>query len=398
MAPIRSRFPLLSLAVFLAVAVTASAQETPASPPAAAPAHETAQDAATPEPPPPPPQDVLIFGDGDQLKGEFIHVENGDLVFQSPKAGQLHTDLGRVEDMTTHRIFAVIKTGQKVIEANAVVGAIKLHEGDLTITPANAPPVVMKAFDVGYILDDAEFEREVRHKFRLHDGWSQSLSLGGSIMRSTDNGSALDVSANLNRTLPQAYYLPRRNRTEFGIRESYQTTRSPDTGFGTYQSKSNVFHADAEREENVHKQLYLMFDYTFDRDYAQGLLGQNLYGIGVGYTVVKSYDTTVDIKTDFHRENQDFNDDTRDDVLWGQKFQLVAEHQFPKGYSLQTDTDYLAAYNRPHDYEADTVTSLTIPMFWRIGIQIALTDNYINNALPGYKRNSLRVSTSINIH
>lgn len=339
--------------------------------------------------------DVLLFKDGDRMSGELVRAEAGSVVFRSNKVGDVTVAFDHIRDLVSSHRFAVLRKGARVSQQNAMVGKIEVVNESLVVTPEKGASITLKSDEVAFAVDDATFEREVAHHTQLHEGWAVTLSLGGSLVRSTENGTAFNTDLALSRSLPGVEYLPRRNRTSIGIRDSYDLIRTANIGTGASETETHIFHAEAEHNEYIHTRFYVLGNYSFDRNYAQGLLAQQLVGGGVGWTVLHTLVQQLDLKSDLHRESQGFTDATNNDVLYGQKFVVDYDRSLPGNLNFHQTSDYLAAYNLPHRYSANTTAVISMPLFWHIGLSLTTTDNYLNNPLPGLKRNTLRVATSL---
>ena len=339
--------------------------------------------------------DTLFFRDGDKLSGELIRVENGQLIFRSPKTGDESIAVDHVQDLLCPRLFAVLRNGDKINRQNAVVGRLEVKDEALIISPAAGSPITLRANDVAYAIEDGQFEREINRKYGIHEGWSLQAGAGATLVRSTETSNAFNSDLALSRTLPGIDYLSRRDSTRIALRDTYETINRPDGNGGLDRTEVHIFHAEAERNQFLHKRFYLIGNYTFDRNYAQGLLAGQLLGVGLGYTVVKNGRQTLDLKSDLTRATQGFVDPGQNDTLLGQKFIVEYRRSLPLGIDLEETGNYLPSYNLPHDYSANSLTVLRVPLLWRIGLAFTIEDNYLNNHSPGTRPNTFRANSSL---
>jgi hypothetical protein len=345
----------------------------------------------------PPPIDRLIFNDGDQMSGECVRAEDGAMVFLSYKTGMATVGFDYMRSLHCGKTFAVLRKKMKVTRANAIIGRVELKDGDLVITPESGPPIALKPDDIAHMVELSVFLHEIAGRIPLHEGWSATASAGGALVRSTESSTALNTDVTLRRSIPGVDFLPRRRLTELSVRDSYDVIHTPDpTSPGSkFTSESHIFHADLEHNEYLHSSVYALANYSFDRNYAQGLLAQTLFGAGAGWTAIRRSEEQLDFKTDLHRETQGFNNPADNDTLFGQKFTIEYRRPLPRGLIFQGTSDYLAAYNLPHRYSANASGTVVVPLFRHFGISFTATDNYLNNPVPGLKHNAFRVSTNI---
>ena len=343
------------------------------------------------------PEDTLLFRSGDRLTGELERIEHGAAIFRGNITGSVTIHFSSIQDLKVKRRFAVIPHGKIVSEQNAIRGTLELRGDDLIITLSAGTPVTLKASDIEYAFDEATFERELAHHVRLFEGISESAGIGGSFVRSTEDGVAFNTNLSLTRVSPGVDFLPRRRRTELNLSENYEFITRHDLYSQTSQDLHNqVFDASLEQNEYLHSRFFLLGTYTFGRNYSQGLQAEQIFGGGFGLTLFGGYPQQLDIKTDLHRESQGFLDPTNNDVLFGQKIAFDYQCHLPGNLHLRQEADYLPAYNLPHRYSADSTTTLTVPLFRHfIGLTVTGTDNYLNVPSPGLKRNTFRLTTSI---
>lgn len=343
------------------------------------------------------PKDTLLFLDGDLLTGELSRIEDGYAVFNSSKFGQVRVDFGHVKDLKCPRNFAVFRKGVKVRKANAVIGRFELKDGKIVVIPPSGDTITMEYADIAYAVDDLTFEQEISRKRNIHEGWSYEAQAGVSLVRATENGTAINAAGTLTRTLPGVDFLPRRNSSNLNVTDTYERVRQPafDPEQPAVIAETHTFHASAEHNEYLHSKFYVLGEWSFDRNYAQGLLAEQSWGGGVGWSALSSFDNTLDIKTDFHHESQQFTENYQNDVLLGQKIVIEYERSLPKGMRFRESADYSPAYNEPHRYQANGTATLTLPIVWRIGLAFTVTDNYLNNPVPGFRRNTFRFATNL---
>lgn len=363
------------------------------------PAATTATSATTEATETPDVQDVLFFKDGDRLTGNLVRIEDGAVIFRTNKTAELTIQFDAIRDLRCITRFAVLRRGIRVNARNAVIGRIELRGEDLMVRPqagSAQATITLKAAEVEYAIDDATFEREVSRHTPLREGWTITASAGASLVRATENGTALNTSALFVRAIPGVSYLPRRSRLELGVTETYDlVSAAAIAAQPARSSETNTFHAGAEYNAYVHAHLYLLGDYTFDRNYAQGLQAQHLFGGGVGWTVVQDSEQQLDVKTDFHYEIQGFTANSDNDHIVGQKLAFEYKRDLLHGLRFQEAADYLPSYTDTHKYSANSTTTLTVPLYRRLGLAVTLEDNYLNNSVPGLRRNTFRASTGL---
>lgn len=340
-------------------------------------------------------RDIIEFKDGDVLSGEILRIEDGAVVFRNPKVGQVRVGLEQLKDLKSARPFAVFRQKVKLTPATAIIGQMELKDGKVIITAKSSPARELKYGEMAYAVEDATFEQEYRRKRDFREGWDMEAFGGLSLLRSTQDGVAMNTGGTLMRSIPGVEFLPRRSLTQIAIKDSYEQveTQATKTAAATHAT-THTLHAGAIRNEYLPNKIYFLADYTFDRNITSGIMAQHVVGGGIGYLWIETLKQTLDVKTDFHRKSQGFTNPDYNNTVFGERFQVDYERALGRT-RLRNSGDYLAAYSDPHKYGANISTQLILPVMWRVNVSLSVTDNYINNALPGYHRNTLRFSTNL---
>jgi Protein of unknown function, DUF481 len=355
-------------------------------------------------PAPAPPTDVLIFSNGDRLTGKLDSVTDGNVVFNSDMAGTVTISIDKIKELKSGAQFALLRKGDLPGKTHVPEGSVEVAEGKLTITPpANEPPAVVPAADVNYLIDRASFDKQMSHKAGFLTGWSGKITGGANIERSTTTGTTFYAGLSLVRAIPTVPWMLPRNRTIVNVNEAYgklSTPVIPPTVPATPASVviTNIFHADAERDEYFNPRLYALADTSFDHNFGQGLQLQQVYGGGIGYTAVKDAKQELDLKADVHYMKQSYISTTVDGIVTTTPSTNIIGTTFFEGYTrnlphkmLFTESlNYLPAWNDAKAYSANFNAALVLPVYKRLAATIAVADNYLNDPAQYYKKNSFQ--------
>lgn len=385
--------------------------------PAASPApSQAAPQAAKPTP------DVLVFTNGDQLTGKLERAVGGNVVFASDMAGELTIAFDKIQEIrsgSNPNEFALLKKGVPVSkQLKAPEGRVTLADGHFIVHPdqsgisteSTSVAESIPASDVEYLIERKEFDRQVAGRHRFRDGWSGSVTGGATLVRSTTASTTLTAALNLVRALPTVAWLPSRNRTSLNVSETYGKNTSPGAIPQTNPPTPNVttlasiFHADAERDEYFTQRFYGLGDVAFDHNYAQGLQLQQIYGGGIGWTPIKSEKQQLDVKADLHYEKQQYittpvngavvNTVPSVNIVGSTIFEQYTRH-LPRKMVFTESSNILPAFNSSKAYSANLLAALNIPVFKRLSATVSATDNFLNDPLPGYKKNSFQFVTGV---
>jgi len=356
-----------------------------------------AQNVAPSASPAKPAPDVLVFTNGDQLSGTLIRAAGGSVVFKSDMAGEITVSLDKVKELRSSGSFAVLRKDVPVTRTSVQPGTIIFADGNITVANPAGGPEVVPAKQVSYIIDQATYDRDLERRPGPFFGWNGNIRGGATLVRSTTNGTTFNGAIALVRAIPTVPFLPARNRTTFDVQETYGKQTSP----GDIVAKTNIFHADAERDEYFSTAFYGLAQVTFDHNYAQGLDLQAVYGVGIGWTPIKTPKQEVDLKADIHFETQQFLSLTEGVPpaatldLVGSTFSEAYRRNLPHKFVLTEVANVLPAWNNFSAYSANASVALAMPLFKRLGLQFATTDNFLNDPGAGFKKNSYQFVTGV---
>jgi len=356
------------------------------------------------KPAPAPPADVLIFANGDQLTGKLDSVTGGNVIFKSDMAGTVTISIDKIKELKSGAEFALLRKGAVPGKTHVPEGSVEVADKKLILTPApNEPPAVVPADDVDYLIDRASFDNQMSHHAGFRTGWAGKITGGANIERSTTTGTTLYAGLNLVRAIPTVPWMAPRNRTIIDVNEAYgklSTPAIPPTVPATPASVvvTNIFHADAERDQYFSPRLYALVDASWDHNFGQGLQLQQVYGGGIGYTAIKTPVQELDLKVDVHFERQQYISTTVDGVvtttppvnLIGTTFFEGYTRNLPRKMLFTESVNFLPAWNDTSAYSANLNAALVLPVYKRLAATISVADNYLNNPAEYYKKNSFQ--------
>ncbi len=371
------------------------------------PAQTPARPAVKPEAGSPP--DVLIFANGDRLTGKLEGVTAGNVVFDSDMAGKLTISIDKIKELRSGAQFALLRKGVIVKKQAVPEGSVEVAGGSLKLTPAQGQaPAEVPASQVNYLIDRASFDKTISQKPGLFGGWSGTLTGGASIERSTTSGTTMNASAALVRAIPGVPWMDPSNRTIVNINESYgklSTPVIPPTVPASPLSVvvTSIFHAGLERDEYFSPRLFALGHVAFDHNFGQGLELQQVYGGGIGYTVIKDSRQELDVKADMQYEEQQYFSSTVGGVTTTTPSVNIIGSTFFEGYTrnlphkvLFTETaSVLPGWNNLSAFSADLTAALTMPVFKRLSATASVDDGFLNDPAQYYQKNSFQFITGV---
>jgi hypothetical protein len=219
-------------------------------------------------------------------------------------------------------------------------------------------------------------------------------------VQATQKQYTFNGAVNLARVVPTVTWLNPTSRTTIDFTGSYgKITQPAYTSEGVFypetDTKSAIYHADAEQDQYFSPRLYALVQTAFDHNYSQGLDLQQIYGGGIGWTILKKPNEQLDIKATIQYEKQTFinaSSGVNQDLI-GSTFAGVYLLKLPKGIIFNQQVSYIPAYNNSNAYSANENDTFLFPLYKKLSFSVGTIDSYLNNpppAVPPTLRNSFQ--------
>lgn len=354
---------------------------------------------------PKPPPDVIIFTNGDQLSGTFVREVGGTVAFHSDIVGDINIPWDKIKELRTGTKLVVLDKSftpkRHQLPANTPIGTVTIADQMITVHPDNnamIQPIPVK--DAQFIIDENTMHKQLVGHPSFFQGWNGPLTAGATIVQATQKQYTFNGAVALARVVPTVNWLNPSNRTTVDFIGSYgkitqQAYISEGVFYPATDTKSAIYHADAERDEYFSPRVYVLGQVAFDHNFSQGLDLQQIYGGGIGWTVIKRPKQELDLKGTVQYEKQTFINAT-DGVnqnLIGSTFGGTYLLKLPRDMAFSQAVAYIPAYNNVRAYSVNETDTLVIPFYKNVGFSIGTIDSYLNNpppALPPTKRNSFQ--------
>ena len=355
--------------------------------------------------------DVLVFTNGDQLTGKLVNSAGGSVVFHSDMAGDLTIDWAKVKEIRTSQKFAVIEKGvkpsRKTPEGLVPNGTVTIADQSVQVHPdTGTAPEPIPVAKIDFLIDQPTFESKVKKEPGFFHDWHGTGTFGATIVQATQNTYTFNGALALARVIPDVSWLIPRNRTTTDFSASYGKITDPSyvdpvNGFQPATTvKTSIYHYDFERDEYINERLYYLGALAYDHNYSQSLQLQQIYGGGIGYTIIKQPKQTLDLKALIQYERQNFIDALpgENQNLIGSTFSAAYLRHLPKGMIFTQQVAYIPAWNNLHAYSFNELNTFSIPAYKRLSVTLGTLDSYLNNpatALPPVKRNSFQFTAGV---
>ena len=348
-------------------------------------------------------QDVMVFTDGERLVGKFLRSNGASATFKSDVLGEITVDWSKVKELQSTQAFAVIPKNV-VLKRNADIskipeGTIAVADQKITITPVpgqsnaqpNGQPQTVAVADAGNVIEKTTFDAEMQHNPSFLADWGGTVTAGGSLVEATQKNETFTGAINLLRLVPDADWLRRRNRTIVVFSTSYGTIKQP----GVPTVKTEIYHAGAERDEYLSATFFAFGQASFDHNYSQGLDLQQTYAGGIGWSVIKRANESLDLKAGVTYVRQSFTLASADQNLEGSTFEEDFQRGFWHGTKFTEQLIIAPAWNNLDAVTATGNATLTMPVYKRMNFTLGTIDNYLHDPPTGFKKNSFQATMGL---
>lgn len=348
-----------------------------------------------------PAPDVIVFANGDQLTGTLERATGNSFVFKSDVVGEVTVSADKIKELRAGGKFVALKKNEKITRTSKQPGTITYSDNAVSVAATSSSAAeVVPVKDLAYLVDSATYNKEVTSNPGIWYGWNGSISGGITLVESTQTGQTYNLAANLIRMVPSAAFLPPRTRSTINVLETYGKITQPVIPQTAPPSpdivaKTNIFHADAEHDKYFTSRFYGLVDASFDHNYAQGLNLQQIYGVGLGITLIQTPVQQLDAKADVHYERQNFQPPTLSNNLIGSSFSEMYHRNLPAKIIFTESGTFIPAWNDFSAYSAIIGAGLQLPTYKRFSLNMNVLDNYLHQPAVGFKNNSLQFVTGV---
>lgn len=348
-----------------------------------------------------PGPDVIVFTNGDQLTGSLERADGDSFLFKSDIVGEITVSADKIKELHAGGKFVALKKDEKITRTSKQPGALTYGDNAITVADTKSgTPETVPVKNLAHLIDSATYNKEVTSNPGIWYGWGGSVSGGITLVESTQTGQTYNLAASLIRAVPSVAFLPPRTRSTINVLETYGKITQPTIPQTTpptpdLVAKTNIFHADAEHDKYFTSRLYGLVGVSFDHNFAQGLNLQQIYGAGLGWTVIQTPVQQFDVKADVHYERQNFQPPTVSTNLVGSSFSELYHRNLPRKIVFTETGTFIPAWNDFSAYSAIFGAGLQLPTYKRFSLNLSLLDNYLHQPAFGYKSNSLQFVTGV---
>jgi Protein of unknown function, DUF481 len=345
---------------------------------------------------PKPEPDVLELTDGERLLGHFEQSSGASIKFKSDVLGELTIDWSKVKTLSTSDKFAIVPKGVELKRNSDLStipeGAVAVADQKITVTPAAGAAQTVNVADADHLIEQTQFENAVHRNPSFFSDWGGGVTVGASLVQATQESRTFTTGINLVRTVPDEDWLRRRNRTLLDLSVTYGTLEQPHTPL----VKTEIYHGDIERDEYFSNSVYGFAQASFDHNFSQGLDLQQTYALGLGWSVIKRPNESLDLKAGITYVRQEFQGSSATRSVVGSVFEEDYQRGLRHGIVFSEQVIVSPGWSDTSALTAVGKSTLTVPAYKRTNFTLGIIDNYLYGPPPGFKKNSFQMILGLN--
>ena len=148
--------------------------------------------------------------------------------------------------------------------------------------------------------------------------------------------------------------------------------------------------------EYISLSLFAFAQGSFDHNFSQGLNLQQTYAGGLGWSVIRRANETLDLKAGITYVRQDFSVASANQTLAGSTFEEAFARGLRRGIKFSQQLIIAPAWTNSKALTASANATLTVPVYKRANFSLGTIDNYLHDAPPGFKKNSFQMIMGLN--
>jgi hypothetical protein len=300
-----------------------------------------------------------------------------------------------VQEVHTNRSFALIPKNvvfKRHADTSSIPeGKVSMADQKVTVTPSTGAPATVAVSEADRIVDDTEFRNAVNRQPGFFTDWKGTITGAAAFVEATQKSNTFSGAISLVRLEPSEDWLTRRNRTTFDFSGSYGTISQP----GTPEVKTDIFHLGVERDEYFSSAFYGFAQGLLDHNFSQNLSLQQTYGGGIGWSVIKRANQSLDIKGGLSYIHQQFSAAGDNQSLVAAIFGENYRRTLPHGMTFTQALIFNPALNNTNAFSGNANALLTLPLYKRISSSVGIGDSYLHDPPAGFKKNSFQFTAGL---
>jgi putative salt-induced outer membrane protein YdiY len=316
--------------------------------------------------------DQIVLKNGDRLTGSILKSDSDKLTLKTDYAGEIAINWSAIDQVSSNQpLFVTSKEGQ------VLVGRVETSADKLRVHTKESGEVAVARETVQAMRSPEEQ--------KLAQAWSGFVDTGVSLTRGNSRTLTYTLGANADRIT---------ERDEVSVYAASLFAKSTIAGVSVDTAKA--VRGGIRYDFNLSRQVFAFAFTDLEYDKFQQLDLRNVLGGGLGYHVIKTDNTLLDLFAGAAFNQEFFSTDiTRRtaEVLIGNEL----SYKLSDNLALKERLVLFPNVSDVGQFRGALDTSLLTRLSNWLGWQITLSDRYLSNPLPGIKKNDLLLTTGLRL-
>jgi len=336
--------------------------------------------------------DQITLKNGDHLSGKIVKSDGKTLVLHTEFAGDVTVDFKAITQILADEDLRVSTSDKKTL-----VGRVTTSDGKIEVATKGEGTVGVPLGNVVTIGKQADYEKSV-HPGLLH-GWNGGVNVGFSLARGNSETSNLALAIN-------AVHPTLNDKTSI-----YLASIDTKNDLASPSTVANLVTAGLRYDHNLNPRLFAFVGADFMSNALQNLDLRGVYGGGMGFHVIKSDNTVLDLLAGLNYTHETYSNGQEVTPVtvppsftsYGVTHRFMALtlgeellHKVGKTTVITEKLYFFPDLSNTGEYrgtfDLGTVTKISKWLGW----QNQLSDIYVSNPPLGAKKNDLILTTGLN--
>ena len=332
--------------------------------------------------------DTLVLKNGDHLTGTVVSSGGKELTLNTNFAGEIKVKWLTIAEVKSDLPLYVVTSDKKTLS-----GKVTTEDGNLVVHTRDAGAVRVPFADVTEIRSQsAQAAYEKSQHPGILEAWKGGANVGFALGRGNSETTNLATGFTAVRKTPH-------DQTTLYFTSLYASDDRPGGG-----TTANLVTGGARYDRNLTKRIFAFGSADYTHDGLQGLDVRSIYSGGLGYHLINTDKTTLDLLAgvDYTRETYSGRTNAgRHGTVRNLAGATAGESFVHKFGSTTVLTEQFYLYpnlisNGQYRFALDAVSVTKINKWF--GLQLSISDRYVSNPpIVGTKPNDLILSTGINL-
>jgi putative salt-induced outer membrane protein YdiY len=324
--------------------------------------------------------DQVTLKNGDKISGQIIKKDGDKLTVKSEFLGEVTIPWAAVTSITSDQDLAVVLPGDKTI-----TGRVNTTDGKVRITAPGGEQTVAVA-EVSAIRnpdEEKKFERMLRPG--LLALWAGYFDLGLALARGNARATTLSTAFNASR-------VTRNDKTTLYFNELYSTA----TIAGKSAATADALRGGLSYDRKLHSRLFVNVFNDYEKDRFQNLDLRFVLGGGLGFSVIKSERTRLDILggIDYNRSHfEALPIQSSAEAYFGDDWTYKLSGITALNQSFRIFPDITRSGEYRMNFDLGAATTLRKWLSW----QLTASDRYLSDPVFGRRRNDVLLTTGFRV-